>query len=138
MNLLSRIKNYFSEDVKETNLDWKEVALDLNQSLIETQEKLQEANQEIADHPKIAVTSAEYRRINENLRYYQSNADKITYINTDGVKKQREATHLPIARTAAKKIASLVFNEQASIKLDDKEANTFIQETLKNDRFFLT
>ncbi len=55
MNLLSRIKNYFSEEVKETNLDWKEVALDLNQSLIETQEKLQEANQEIADLKKIVV-----------------------------------------------------------------------------------
>ena len=46
MNLLTRIKNYFSE---ETNLDWRVVALDLNQSLIETQEKLQEANQEIYD-----------------------------------------------------------------------------------------
>ena len=54
-NLLSRIKNYFSEEVKETNLDWKEVALDLNQSLIETQEKLQEANQEIADLKKIVA-----------------------------------------------------------------------------------
>ena len=53
MNLLARIKNYFSEEVKETNLDWKEVALDLNQSLIETQEKLQEANQRIADQDKI-------------------------------------------------------------------------------------
>ena len=49
MNLLTRIKNYFSEEVEETNLDWKEVALDLNQSLIETQEKLQNANQRIAD-----------------------------------------------------------------------------------------
>ncbi|VLU78808.1 Uncharacterised protein [Streptococcus pneumoniae] len=55
MNLLSRIKNYFSEEVEETNLDWKEVALDLNQSLIETQEKLQEANQEIADLKKIVA-----------------------------------------------------------------------------------
>ncbi|SNF12384.1 Uncharacterised protein [Streptococcus pneumoniae] len=55
MNLLSRIKNYFSEEVKETNLDWKEVALDLNQSPIETQEKLQEANQEIADLKKIVA-----------------------------------------------------------------------------------
>ncbi|CAG5570275.1 hypothetical protein [Streptococcus pneumoniae] len=55
MNLLSRIKNYFSEEVKETNLDWKEVALDLNQSLIETQEKFQEANQEIADLKKIVA-----------------------------------------------------------------------------------
>lgn len=52
MNLLARIKNYFSEEVEETNLDWKVVALDLNQSLIETQEKLQEANQEIADLKK--------------------------------------------------------------------------------------
>lgn len=52
MNLLTRIKNYFSEEVEETNLDWKVVALDLNQSLIETQEKLQKANQEIADLKK--------------------------------------------------------------------------------------
>lgn len=55
MNLLARIKNYFSEKVEEANLDWKEVALDLNQSLIETQEKLQEANQEIADLKKIVA-----------------------------------------------------------------------------------
>ena len=63
MNLLTRIKSYFSEEVEEANtdlkeveessLDWKEVALDLNQSLIETQEKLQEANQEIADLKEI-------------------------------------------------------------------------------------
>nr|DAU03751.1 MAG TPA: hypothetical protein [Caudoviricetes sp.] len=52
MKLLARIKNYFSEDVEETNLDWKVVALDLNQSLIESQEKLQKANQEIADLKK--------------------------------------------------------------------------------------
>lgn len=55
MNLLARIKNYFSEEAEETNLDWKEVALDLNQSLIETQEKLQKANQEIADLKKIVA-----------------------------------------------------------------------------------
>lgn len=55
MNLLTRIKNYFSEVVEETNLDWKAVALDLNRSLIETQEKLQEANQEIADLKKIVA-----------------------------------------------------------------------------------
>ena len=55
MNLLARIKNYFSEEVEETNLDWKEVALDLNQSLIESQEKLQEANQEITDLNKIVA-----------------------------------------------------------------------------------
>ena len=55
MNLLTRIKNYFSEEVEETNLDWRAVALDLNQSLIETQEKLQNANQRIADLEKIVA-----------------------------------------------------------------------------------
>lgn len=55
MNLLTKIKNYFSEEVEETNLDWRVVALELNQSLIESQEKLQEANQEIADLNKIVA-----------------------------------------------------------------------------------
>ena len=55
MSLLTRIKNYFSEEVEETNLDWRVVALDLNQSLIETQEKLQEANQRIADLENIVA-----------------------------------------------------------------------------------
>lgn len=55
MNLLTKIKNYFSEEVQETNLDWRVVAMDLNQSLIETQEKLQQANQRIADLEKIVA-----------------------------------------------------------------------------------
>lgn len=55
MNLLTRIKNYFLEEVEETNLDWRVVALDLNQSLIETQEKLQNANQRIADLENIVA-----------------------------------------------------------------------------------
>ena len=55
MKLLARIKNYFLEEVVEYNLDWKEVALDLNQSLIESQEKLQNANQRIADLEKIVA-----------------------------------------------------------------------------------
>lgn len=89
----------------------------------------------ITDHPKIAVTSEEYRRINSNLRYFQSKWPDIEYLNTDGERKRRKPNHLPIARTAAKKIASLVFNEQAEIVLDDENANEFIKKTLKNDRF---
>lgn len=64
MNLLTRIKNYFSEEVEETHLDWKEVALDLNRSLIETQEKLQNANQRIADLEKIVAIYKEKEKEN--------------------------------------------------------------------------
>ena len=59
MNLLTKIKSYFSEEIEETNLDWKEVALDLNRSLIETQRELQEANQEIVDLKKIVAVYKE-------------------------------------------------------------------------------
>ena len=63
MNLLTRIKNYFSEEVEETNLDWRVVALDLKQSLIETQEKLQNANQRIADLEKIVAIYKEKENV---------------------------------------------------------------------------
>ena len=63
MNLLARIKNYFSEEVEETNLDWRVVALDLNQSLIETQEKLQNANQHIADLENIVAIYKEKENV---------------------------------------------------------------------------
>ena len=63
MKLLARIKNYFSEEVEETNLDWKVVALDLNQSLIEAQEKLQNANQRIADLENIVAIYREKENV---------------------------------------------------------------------------
>ena len=55
MNLLNRIKLYFSGIIEELNLDWKKVALEINQQLIELQIKYQEANQRIADLEKIVA-----------------------------------------------------------------------------------
>lgn len=52
MSLLNRIKLYFSGIIEEVNLDWKKVALEINQKLIELQIKFQEANQRIADLEK--------------------------------------------------------------------------------------
>ena len=52
MNFLTKIKNWLG---KEINTDWRIVALDLNRELIETQEKLQNANQRIADLEKIVA-----------------------------------------------------------------------------------
>ena len=89
----------------------------------------------ILDHPKVAVTQAEFRRIQHNLSYYQSKFDDVEYTNTDGDRKHRKLNHLPIARTAAKKIASLVYNEQAEITADDDILNDFLNDMLGNDRF---
>lgn len=89
----------------------------------------------ITDHPKIAVSRTEYDRINENLKYFAGRYDPIKYKDSNGDYKIRAFNHLPIGRTAAKKIASLVFNEQAEIKVNDSKADEFIQSQLQNDRF---
>lgn len=89
----------------------------------------------ITDHPKIAVSSAEYERIRENVRYFSGRYPQVEYLDSNGVKNKRDFNHLPVGRTAAKKIASLVFNEQAEIKLDDEQADKFIKTQLLNDRF---
>lgn len=54
MKLLDKLTKWFFEKTKgETNVDWKLVAMDLNSRLIETEEKLQQAMQTIADKNKI-------------------------------------------------------------------------------------
>lgn len=51
MNLLNKLTKYFLG--QEKNVDWRIVALDTNQKLIEVEEKLQQAMQTIADKDKI-------------------------------------------------------------------------------------
>ena len=89
----------------------------------------------ILEHPKIAVTQEEYDRIKRNLVYYQSKWDDVQYKNTDGDIKSRTMNHLPIARTASKKIASLVYNEQATITTKNEILQKFLDKMLTNDRF---
>lgn len=89
----------------------------------------------ITDHPKIAVSSTEYERIRENVRYFSGRYPQVEYLDSNGTQNKRDFNHLPVGRTAAKKIASLVFNEQAEIKIDDEQANKFIKAQLLNDRF---
>lgn len=114
MNIVQTIKNFFTRS-----------------KYVMTQQSLNS----ITDHPRIAVSNAEYKRINENVKYFAGNFPEIKYRDSSGELVKRDFNHLPIGRTASKKIASLVFNEQAEIVIDDETANTFINKTLKNDRF---
>ncbi|MGX7141432.1 phage portal protein [Facklamia languida] len=95
----------------------------------------EESLTKITDHPKIAVTSEEYLRILDNLKYFKSDFKNVTYTNSDGQVRERGFSYLPMARTACKKIASLVYNEQAEIILEDEVANAFVTDVLNNDRF---
>lgn len=89
----------------------------------------------VIDHPKIPVTSEEYARVQTNLKYYRSDFDQVEYTNSNGDRRKRAFVSLPIARTACKKIASLVFNEQAEIILSDQVANEFVNDILAAEHF---
>lgn len=55
MKLLDKITKYFfaSQKYEEKNVDWRLVALDLNQQLIESETEKQELYQRIADLEKL-------------------------------------------------------------------------------------
>lgn len=54
MKLLDKLTKWFFKTTKiEVNTDWRLVALEKNRKLIETEEKLQQAMQTIADKDKI-------------------------------------------------------------------------------------
>ena len=55
MNLLDKLAKYFfaPQKIEEKNLDWRLVALDLNQQLIESEMEKQALYQRIADIEKL-------------------------------------------------------------------------------------
>ena len=105
MGIIQTIKNFF----KRSNY------VMTNQSL-----------NSITDHPKIAISPEEYNRIMDNLRYFSGVFDRVSYNDSNGKQLKRDFNHLPIGRTASKKVASLVFNEQATIQVDNEVADTFV------------
>lgn len=89
----------------------------------------------ILEHPRISVSQEEYNRILSNLKYFEGRFSNVEYKNTDGAIRERAFNHLPLARTVSKKLASLVFNEQAEIGVADASADELIKTTFLNDRF---
>lgn len=63
MNILNKLTKYFLG--QERNVDWRIVALDLNQELIEVRERLQQANQRIVDLEKIEAIYKEKEKQGE-------------------------------------------------------------------------
>lgn len=128
MSIIQRIKKFFKKGVKriDMNLNGRELG-------------------KITDHPKIDIDPYEYERIAENFRYYANNFPEIKYINSYGHSKKRSFNPLNVTKTAARRLASIIFNEKCKIALrnpDDeesdslKEANTFLAKTLYNNNFY--
>lgn len=94
-----------------------------------------ESLNEITDHPKISVDSAEYLRIQDNKRIYRNIFEQVEYLNSEGKIAKRDFHSLNVSKVVARKLSKLVFNDGCSISVDDEKANKTLQEIFNNNKF---
>lgn len=89
----------------------------------------------IIDHPKITMNEDEYERIRIDRRYFSGEFPKVKYRNSDGRIQEREYVSLNMLQVSAKRMASIVFNEQCKINVNDETTAEFVRTTLANNDF---
>ena len=94
-----------------------------------------ESLNEITDHPKISVDSAEYLRIQDNKRIYRNIFEQVEYLNSEGKIAKRDFHSLNVSKVVARKLSKLVFNDGCTISVDDEKANKILQEIFNNNKF---
>lgn len=90
----------------------------------------------ITDDPRIKVPAEEYDRIRTTKRYYQDNLPKVEYWTISGQKK-RPLNSINMIKQISQQMATLMFNEQCSIKVNDQALQSQLDEILKNTNFYL-
>lgn len=90
----------------------------------------------ITDDPRIKVPAEEYDRIRTTKRYYQDNLPKVEYWTMSGQKK-RSLNSINMVKQVSQQMATLMFNEQCSIKVNDQNLQSQLDEILKNTNFYL-
>lgn len=76
----------------------------------------------ITDHPRIGVAQAEYDRIRLNLEYFKGRYPDVVYKNTYGKEQKRHYVGLNMAQLLARRLASILVNEQMTFTIAGNEA----------------
>ena len=85
----------------------------------------------ITDHPRIGVPESEYDRIRENLQYFEGKFNDVAYRNTYGEIRHRPYTSLNMAQVLARRMASLLVNEQMTFTIaDNKSADEYVHDEI--------
>ena len=91
----------------------------------------------LTDDPRIELPISEIQRINDDINYYVGNFDDVEYLNSNGVLRKRPFEYLNVAKLAARRIASIVFNSKCTIAINgDDQTNTWINQVLNDNNFF--
>ncbi|MES5161124.1 phage portal protein [Lactobacillus crispatus] len=91
----------------------------------------------ITDDPRIKVPAEEYERIRKAKNYYQDNLSQVKYYAM-GNEHKRKLNSINVTKMASRRLASLIFNEQCSIKVDDSQLQDILDTILKRENFYTT
>lgn len=91
----------------------------------------------ITDDPRIAVSAEEYTRIRKAKDYYSDKPQDVHYWVL-GHEKKRKMNTINMTQKASKRLASIIFNEQCSIKVNDNELQEQLDKIFRESRFYTT
>jgi len=77
----------------------------------------------ITDDSRINIDPREYDRIHRNKRYYSNRFPKIHYINSQKDDQSRPFYSLNMTKTAARRLASICFNEKCDVNIGSLKAS---------------
>lgn len=106
----------------------------------------------VTDDPRVSIDPREYQRIEDNIHYYADQYPMVSFINVYKERQQREFKPLNMTKTAARRLASIIFNEKCEVNIgsltaaasDDDSVNTtdkseaiqdFIEAVLEDNDF---
>lgn len=121
MSILSKIKSFFSKGGEKLGI-------------MQQQTKSLSA---ITDDPRIKVPAEEYDRIRKAKEYYQDKLPEVEYYAM-GNKCKRKLNSINITKMASRRLASLIFNEQCSIKVDDDQLQSLLDTVFRREYFYTT
>lgn len=90
----------------------------------------------ITDDPRISIASEEYDRIATALRYYKDDLGRVHYKNSYGKDQVRDLISINVTKMAARRLASIIFNEQCSVTVGDEATNELVTQVFTDNDFF--
>ena len=76
----------------------------------------------ITDDPRISISSDEYERIAVAKQYYRDDLGKVKYKNSYGNQQTRDLMSINVTKMAARRLSSIIFNEQCTVTINDDQA----------------
>lgn len=91
----------------------------------------------ITDDDRVAIDPSEYVRIQTAKQYYKDDLPPYYYRNSYGQKRHRPLCSLNVTKLAAKRMASIIFDEQCEISLKDSALDGFANDIISSNHFNL-